>query len=64
MQAANNTGWTTKELNRQRNLLEAQQDALMDREGDDDDDDDDDEDDGAAPLPCLLRRAGATVEAC
>lgn len=67
VQAANNTGWTTKELHRQRKLLEAQQDALMDkmerdREADDDDEDDDEEDDGAASLPCLPARA--TVDAC
>ena len=51
--AAAATGWTTKELHRQRKLLEAQQDALMDkmerdREADEDDDDDEEEDDGAA----------------
>ena len=61
VQAANSTGWTTKELSRQRKLLEAQRDALMDkmeedRKADDDDDEDDDEDDGAAPLLCLLAR--------
>ena len=63
VQAANSTGWTTKELHRQRKLLEAQRDAFMDkqdREADDDDEDEDEEDDGAAPLPCLLARACRT----
>ena len=50
--AAAATGWTTKELHRQRKLLEAQQDALVDkmerdREADEDDEEEEEEEDGA-----------------